>query len=101
MEWFGREIEGVGDRICGYRMEMIEIRDKKMLMESGESYHAILVADPAGLGVPGIVLDLTPEEHQKVSALGLDWWDQVEVKLESGLKATIHVMNPKKVAETV
>lgn len=101
IEWFGRELQGVADRIRGYRFEMVEIRDQKLLEESGEIYHPILEEDPEGHGVPGIVLDLSAEEFEKVSTLGFDHYHAIEAVLESGRKAVVYVMNPKKAVKTI
>lgn len=101
VEWFGRELQGVADRIRGYRLEMVEIRDHKLTEESGEVYHPILEEDPESHGVPGIVLDLSPEEFEKVSNQGFDHYRPIEAVLESGRKAIVYVMNPNKAVKTV
>ena len=94
LEWFGRELPVVADRLTGYRLEMVELGSHPIVEQSGEKYHPILQPDDQGHGVTGVVAELSHEEFEKVANASVKEYKQIEERLESGIKAFVSVLNP-------
>ncbi|MFG1997475.1 gamma-glutamylcyclotransferase family protein [Actinoplanes sp. NPDC048988] len=89
---FGRELNGRGARVTGFRLESVEITDPHVLKVSGETHHPILVAtgDPAD-GVDGAVFEVTEAELQRSDDYEVDDYQRVAAPLATGESAWVYV----------
>ena len=89
---FGRTLEGKTDRLDGYMISEIEIRDEEFLAEGEEKIQKTLV--PTGICgdfVEGTVLRLTEEELLIVDSYEPANYKRIAMHLESGLEAWIYL----------
>lgn len=59
---FGRTLEGRPDRLIGYRVAALAMRDPAAVAASGVEQHFTLVPDPAAPALDGMLYALTTEE---------------------------------------
>ncbi|MGX6605250.1 gamma-glutamylcyclotransferase family protein [Micromonosporaceae bacterium Da 78-11] len=89
---FGRELVARVDRILGFRLELLEITDPRVIAVSGQSHHPILV--PTGEladSVDGAVLELTDEELLRADGYEVDEYHRVKSFLASGDSVWVYV----------
>ncbi|APR97194.1 UDP-N-acetylmuramate--alanine ligase [Pandoraea thiooxydans] len=89
---FGRLLAGQADRLPGYRLTLLEIRDAAVLATSGKTHHPIasftgLAAD----GVPGTVFAITAAELAHADAYEVSDYRRERVRLDSGQDAWVYV----------
>lgn len=89
---FGRVLEGDPDSMPGFRTEMVEITDPKVLEKSGERFHSMAVPSPAGNdAVAGRVFRITAEELEAADRYEVSDYKRVQVVLKSGIAAWAYV----------
>jgi gamma-glutamylcyclotransferase (GGCT)/AIG2-like uncharacterized protein YtfP len=89
---FGRELAGWTDRIVGFRLDLLEISDPKVIALSGETHHPILIATGALADVvDGSAFEVTDAELLKADEYEVDDYHRVEASLESGRTAWVYV----------
>jgi gamma-glutamylcyclotransferase (GGCT)/AIG2-like uncharacterized protein YtfP len=89
---FGRELAGREDRIIGFRLDVLEVTDPRVISVSGQAHHPILVAtgDPTD-SIAGSVLELTDDELLRADAYEVVDYRRVEASLASGDNAWVYV----------
>jgi len=92
MATFGRRLDGQTDRLPGYVLSRIEIRDAAVVRTSGMTHHPMLVhtGQPQDL-VDGTVFAITPAELAHADAYEVADYQRVRVGLASGLTAWVYV----------
>ena len=89
---FGRLLSGQADSLVGWRQDMVEITDPKVLAESGERFHPILrYTGQAQDTVAGTVFNISDAELLRADSYEVDDYHRIEVPLASGLKAWVYV----------
>lgn len=91
-ELFGRLIDGSKDKVGGYKLSTIEIRDESVLETSNQKVH--LIAVPSGDKddeIEGTVLAISKEELQVADDYETDDYKRVLVTLESGKSAWMYI----------
>jgi len=89
---FGRKLAGQLDRLPGYRLEQLEIKDAAVVATSGKTHHPIVA--PSGVpqdGVDGAVFAVTPAELAHADAYEVADYRRERVTLASGLQAWAYV----------
>ena len=89
---FGRKLEGRKDRLPGYGLGQLEIRDPEVVATSGKTHHLIIA--PTGRTedvVDGVVLAITPAELAQADAYEVADYKRERVILGSGLAAWAYV----------
>src|SRR5262245_32421805 len=81
---FGRKLQGKPDILTGYRLGQVEIKDRQVIAESGETHYQNLQATGAAADrVEGTVLSLTPEELRLSDAYEAEAdYERVRVELQ-------------------
>lgn len=89
---FGRTLEGYPDTLVGYKLEMIEIRDKDVIVSSGTAYHPIIkhTSDYSDT-IKGTVFNITKEELKQADDYEVDDYKRILVQLQSGNNAWVYV----------
>lgn len=90
---FGRRLVGRADRLPGFWLEQLEIRDAAVIATSGQTHHPILVRadDQTAAFVEGTVFAITPAELAQADAYEVSDYQRISVTLASGLKAWVYV----------
>lgn len=89
---FGRLLDGHPDRLPGYRLEQLAIRDAAVVATSGKTHHPIVSPSAApGDGVDGAVFAITPAELAHADAYEVDDYRRDRVVLASGVRAWAYV----------
>jgi hypothetical protein len=89
---FGRLLTGQTDTLLGWRQDLVEITDPKVLAESAERLHPILRHTGAHSdAVAGTVFDITAAELAQADAYEVDDYHRIEVQLASGARAWVYV----------
>jgi hypothetical protein len=89
---FGRELRGEADRIIGYILAMIEIRDAEVKRVSGKNLHPILkFTGSFRHQVPGTVYELEETDLARADTYEVDSYQRVEAPLANGGKAWVYV----------
>lgn len=91
---FGRVMQGRADVLPGYRIEMLEIRDPKVVASSGKRYHptAVHTGDPADQ-VKGTALPVSSEDLAHSDAYEVADYKRERATLASGVEAWVYVDN--------
>lgn len=89
---FGRRLEGRSDLLCGYRVDMLAIRDARVVATSGATHHPIVSysGDQAD-AVHGTVFRITPQELAQADAYEVADYRRISVTLASGIQAWVYV----------
>lgn len=92
MATFGRLLEGIADRLPGFRIEMLEIADATVIATSGKHRHPIAVpsSDP-GDAVDGTVFRIGEEDIRTADAYEVADYARVPALLASGIVAWVYV----------
>ena len=89
---FGRLLEGSVDRLPGYKIVPLLIKDETVIALSGEETHKIVVpSDQPGDSVPGMVFEVTEEELRQADAYEVDDYERQLLTMASGIKAWVYV----------
>ncbi|MGJ7525081.1 gamma-glutamylcyclotransferase family protein [Variovorax sp. GB1P17] len=89
---FGRKLAGQLDRLPGYRLEQLEIKDAAVVATSGKTHHPIVAPSSAPQdGVDGAVFAVTPAELAHADAYEVADYRRERVTLASGLQAWAYV----------
>ena len=88
---FGRLLEGNNEKLPGYRVEELKIRDQAVIEKSGTDMHPILVAtgNPSDI-VQGMVYAITTKELEKADDYEVDDYQRTEATMKSGVSAWIY-----------
>lgn len=88
IELFGRLLFGCKDKLKGYKLGLLEIKDQEVLRTSNQSHHPIAIPsfDPHD-AIEGMLLAVTEEELISADKYEVDDYARVEVTLLSGKKA--------------
>jgi hypothetical protein len=89
---FGRELAGREDRVLGFRLDLLDIADPRVIAVSGRAQHPILVptGDPTD-SIAGSVLELTDDELLRADDYEVADYRRVEAPLASGDTAWVYV----------
>lgn len=88
---FGRRLMGRQDRLLGYRLDQIEIRDPAVVSTSGLTHHPMLVwTGDLQDTVQGTVFQLTPAELAQADAYEVADYRRVRAPLASGSSAWVY-----------
>jgi len=92
LETFGRELTGTKDKLLGYQLEMVEIKDQAVVDLSGETHHPIaIVTNDSTNKIPGIVFEITTQELAQSDEYEVDEYQRVLGSLKSGKQAWVYV----------
>lgn len=92
LDTFGRKLEGSGDRLNGYRLEPVQIKDQGVIRSSGLATHTIAHrSDDPGDFIEGMVFELTDLELQQADSYEVEDYKRIEVELASGKKSWVYV----------
>jgi gamma-glutamyl AIG2-like cyclotransferase len=89
---FGRVLGGNSDSLPGFRTELVEIIDQKVIETSGRTHHPIVVftGDDSD-SVDGTVFAITEDELDRADAYEVDDYTRVGVTLRSGITSWVYV----------
>ena len=89
---FGRKLKGSKDRLEGYRLESVEIKDEDVLKSSGLVSHPIAIAseNPEDF-IEGTVFELSDQELLQADLYEVEDYRRVEVSLASGRRSWVYV----------
>ena len=92
LDSFGRKLHGTSDRLPGFRLGEVEIKDEHVLASSGKAFHPIACPsdDPAD-AIEGTAFELTDAELEQADAYEVADYQRIEVQLASGRKAWVYV----------
>jgi gamma-glutamylcyclotransferase (GGCT)/AIG2-like uncharacterized protein YtfP len=91
-ETFGRALEGAPDALIGFKQELVEISDAKVLAKSGKRFHPIAMqSDNPSDRIEGIVFSITPAELAAADVYEVHDYERVAVTLASGAGAWVYV----------
>lgn len=89
---FGRKLDGQADRLPGYTLAQLEIRDPAVVKTSGLTHHPVLVHTGRAQDlVDGSVFAITPDELRHADAYEVADYRRERVTLASGLAAWVYV----------
>jgi hypothetical protein len=89
---FGRELTGHPDRLVGYSLSLIAIRDPSVVATSGMEHHKIIEpSSKIGDEVAGTVYQLTSEELAAADRYEVSEYKRAAVTMKSGLKAWAYI----------
>lgn len=89
---FGRRLESRADRLAGFRLDLLEIKDAEVVRLSGKTHHPIITrtGDPRDV-VDGVVLRVTDAELAQADAYEVSDYHRVLVPLAGGGEAWVYV----------
>ena len=91
---FGRKLSGNTDILEEYKISKIEIKDERVIRESGKNIHLILkYTGNSNDAISGKVFEITKEELLQADDYEVDTYIRVSKKLKSGRDAWIYVEN--------
>jgi gamma-glutamylcyclotransferase (GGCT)/AIG2-like uncharacterized protein YtfP len=89
---FGRKLEGMADKLNGYKLGLLEIDDPAVVATSGKTHHPIISRSRSDEdAVTGSVLLVTPEELQQADQYEVAAYRRHSVTLASGTVAWAYV----------
>ncbi len=89
---FGRTLKGSKDKLHGYALKEVEIKDPGVVKSSGKAVHPIAFpSDQHSDFVKGTVFELTADELAQADAYEVDDYKRVKAALASGLHAWVYV----------
>jgi Gamma-glutamyl cyclotransferase, AIG2-like len=86
---FGRLLSGRPDRLPGYSLLPIAIRDPAVVALSGKTQHTIAKRSHAAEEVPGTVFEITAQELAAADRYEVAEYTRVQVTLRSGVSAWV------------
>jgi gamma-glutamylcyclotransferase (GGCT)/AIG2-like uncharacterized protein YtfP len=89
---FGRTLQGVADRLIGYRMEWLQISDPTVVENSGAPRHPIAsyTGQPSDK-VGGVVYVVSDKDLRDADTYEVAEYKRVHLTLASGRKAWVYV----------
>ena len=94
LESFGRLLRGKPDKLPGYKMAYLEIKDEMVLERSLQNKHPIAIKSKNESDfISGIVFEVTLEELQKADDYEVSDYIRKKERLESGIEAWVYVQN--------
>jgi len=88
---FGRELSGISDTLQGYVVGEIEIRDERVLRESGKAKHPILqFTGNMKDEVHGTVFEVTESELAQADDYEVEDYKRISVRSKSGAQCWIY-----------
>jgi len=92
LESFGRILSGSKDRLKGYTVTSIEIKDASVLKQSELQFHPMAIpSENSSDFVEGMVFEISGEELLQADKYEVDDYRRMSVTLESGKKAWIYI----------
>lgn len=89
---FGRLLHGTKDRLKGYKLSSIEIKDENFLSKGEQNIQLTLVPSPdQNDSIEGTVLEISVEELLLADKYEPGNYKRVEVRLGSGRKAWVYM----------
>ncbi|WP_454783692.1 gamma-glutamylcyclotransferase family protein [Legionella sp. WA2024007413] len=89
---FGRRLHGSADKLPGFGMSKIKIKDPSVIATSGEEDHPIITyTGQPNDNIEGMVFDVSSEELAKADSYEVEDYKRVKVKLASGIFAWVYV----------
>ncbi|MGS0895646.1 gamma-glutamylcyclotransferase family protein [Burkholderia stagnalis] len=89
---FGRKLDGRADRMPGYSLAMLEIKDPDVVATSGKTHHPVVTyTGNPGDQVSGTVFAITPDELRHADDYEVDAYRRDRVVLASGASAWVYV----------
>lgn len=91
-ETFGRELTGKKDKLIGYILSDIKIKDEAVIKTSGTDIHPILKYTGGNSDiVEGTVFEVTSAELSQADEYEVEEYLRVKGKFQSGHKAWVYV----------
>ncbi|MEX0739865.1 MAG: gamma-glutamylcyclotransferase family protein [Pseudohongiella sp.] len=88
---FGRELSGSKDTLQGYIIDEVEIKDERVLRESGKAIHPILrFTGNMQNEVAGTVFEITDSELSQADDYEVDDYERVSARLKSGAESWLY-----------
>ncbi len=92
LKLFGRLLNASKDRLKGYKLSSIEIKDKTFLSKGEQNIQLTLIpSNNKNDTIEGTVLDISEEELLLADNYEPDNYKRVEVELASGRKAWVYM----------
>jgi len=92
MATFGRRLAGTGDALPGFEQSMVEIEDRAVIADSGETHHPIVrFTGRASDVVSGMVFAITTDELLCADKYEVAAYKRTAVILQSGVRAWVYV----------
>ena len=91
LELFGRLLKGEKDKLPGYKIGKVAIRDEKVLATSELPFHLIALPGEENDFIEGVVLELSPDEIKSADAYETEDYKRIEVRLGSGKTSWVYV----------
>ncbi|MGW8391107.1 gamma-glutamylcyclotransferase family protein [Pseudoduganella sp. HUAS MS19] len=89
---FGRKLDGMPDRLNGYKLGLLEIDDPAVVATSGKTHHPIISRSSSEQdAVAGSVLLVTPEELRQADQYEVAAYRRRSITLASGTVAWAYV----------
>ena len=94
LELFGRILRGTNDKLPGYKIATIEIRDEAFLVKGEGKFQKTLIhSGNKNDIVKGMVFEITNEELFLCDKYEPNNYKRIKVKFDSGKEAWIYVAN--------
>lgn len=92
LENYGRILYGERDQLPGYRLELLKITSKEVLLKSGKEIHPIAVRSKNDLDlVEGVLFEITEEELIQTDKYEVSQYQRILTTFKSGKKAWVYV----------
>ena len=89
---FNRKLNGVGDAILGFALNMVKIDDPAVVATSGKTHHPIVqFTGDDGDRVTGTVFDISDAELASADAYEVAAYKRVDAPLASGNSVWVYV----------
>lgn len=89
---FNRKLEGDLDFITGYKLSLLEIKDRQVIATSGKTHHPIVeYSGNASDMVAGTVFKISQAELLQADAYEVSDYKRVRAKLKSGGETWVYV----------
>lgn len=94
MATFGRLLDGSPDSIIGFKQELLEIKDEKVIATSGKKLHpVVLKSHDNSEKISGTVFLVTAKELAQADKYEVSDYKRISARLESGDEAWVYVSN--------
>lgn len=92
MESFGRILKGEKDSLSGYKLLSFEIKEEKVLQQSGQQYHPMAIpSQNRNDKIEGVVFEISSEELLKSDFYEVKDYKRIATTLDSGKKAWVYI----------
>jgi gamma-glutamylcyclotransferase (GGCT)/AIG2-like uncharacterized protein YtfP len=96
IQLFGRLLNGTADALMGYKIALIEIKDKAFLAKGEEKIQGIAIpSDDTNDMVEGKVFEVSETELLHADKYEPDGYERRKVELKSGKMAWMYLANSK------